>query len=168
MASAVDHSGTKGWLVAILELGAWVGVLMTGNTIIISGFRSQISNLPQTQVISPTNYRGSTRLYSVGSPCFPQCPRLSLLPSRCRILYWCYRSDIRKRAFVYLWREIRDWSRRRLSQYGCPSIQCRTCATGGPRQSRCAPATCYHIRYHDILLDRLWDELHRVSRRRTE
>ncbi|RDB25793.1 MFS glucose transporter mfs1 [Hypsizygus marmoreus] len=30
MASAVDHSGTKGWLVAILELGAWVGVLMTG------------------------------------------------------------------------------------------------------------------------------------------
>jgi hypothetical protein len=24
MASAVDNSGTKGWLVAILELGAWV------------------------------------------------------------------------------------------------------------------------------------------------
>ena len=30
MASAVDHSGTKGWLVSILELGAWVGVLVTG------------------------------------------------------------------------------------------------------------------------------------------
>ena len=30
MASAVNDSGTKGWLVSILELGAWVGVLMTG------------------------------------------------------------------------------------------------------------------------------------------
>ncbi|TFK40390.1 general substrate transporter [Crucibulum laeve] len=32
MASAVDNSGTKGWLVSILELGAWVGVLLTGYT----------------------------------------------------------------------------------------------------------------------------------------
>lgn len=30
MASAVNNPGTKGWLVAILELGAWFGVLMTG------------------------------------------------------------------------------------------------------------------------------------------
>ncbi|KAG6809902.1 hypothetical protein H0H92_014187 [Tricholoma furcatifolium] len=30
MASAVDNSNTKGWLVAILELGAWAGVLITG------------------------------------------------------------------------------------------------------------------------------------------
>ncbi|KAH7925500.1 general substrate transporter [Leucogyrophana mollusca] len=30
MASAVDNPTTKGWLVAILELGAWVGVLATG------------------------------------------------------------------------------------------------------------------------------------------
>lgn len=30
MASAVNNSGTKGWLVSILELGAWVGVLLTG------------------------------------------------------------------------------------------------------------------------------------------
>jgi len=30
MASAVDNSVTKGWLVSILELGAWFGVLMTG------------------------------------------------------------------------------------------------------------------------------------------
>jgi len=29
-ADTVDDSGKKGWLVAILELGAWVGVLMTG------------------------------------------------------------------------------------------------------------------------------------------
>ncbi|KAH9939500.1 general substrate transporter [Amylocystis lapponica] len=30
MASAVNNSGTKGWLVSILELGAWFGVLCTG------------------------------------------------------------------------------------------------------------------------------------------
>ncbi|KIJ66865.1 hypothetical protein HYDPIDRAFT_108799 [Hydnomerulius pinastri MD-312] len=30
MASAVNNTGTKGWLVAILELGAWFGVLCTG------------------------------------------------------------------------------------------------------------------------------------------
>ena len=30
MASAVDNTGTKGWLVSILELGAWAGVLCTG------------------------------------------------------------------------------------------------------------------------------------------
>lgn len=30
MGSAVSDAGTKGWLVAILELGAWFGVLITG------------------------------------------------------------------------------------------------------------------------------------------
>lgn len=30
MQEAVNDSGRKGWLVAILELGAWAGVLMTG------------------------------------------------------------------------------------------------------------------------------------------
>lgn len=30
MGSAVTNSNTKGWLVAILELGAWFGVLCTG------------------------------------------------------------------------------------------------------------------------------------------
>lgn len=30
MASAVDDPGKQGWLVSILELGAWFGVLVTG------------------------------------------------------------------------------------------------------------------------------------------
>lgn len=30
MGSATSDSGTKGWLVSILELGAWVGSLSTG------------------------------------------------------------------------------------------------------------------------------------------
>lgn len=30
MGSAVSNSNTKGWLVSILELGAWVGSLATG------------------------------------------------------------------------------------------------------------------------------------------
>lgn len=31
MGDAVSDPGKKGWLVAILELGAWFGVLMTGS-----------------------------------------------------------------------------------------------------------------------------------------
>ena len=47
MASAVNNSSTKGWLVSILELGAWFGVLCTGYladklsrkyTIVLGGF----------------------------------------------------------------------------------------------------------------------------------
>jgi len=30
MGTAVTDPGKKGWLVAILELGAWLGALMTG------------------------------------------------------------------------------------------------------------------------------------------
>ena len=30
MGNAVSDPGTRGWLVAILELGAWLGVLVTG------------------------------------------------------------------------------------------------------------------------------------------
>ncbi len=30
MGDAVSNSGKKGWLVSILELGAWFGVLVTG------------------------------------------------------------------------------------------------------------------------------------------
>lgn len=30
MADAITNPGTKGWLVSILELGAWVGVLSAG------------------------------------------------------------------------------------------------------------------------------------------
>lgn len=33
MASAVNDTGKKGWLVSILELGAWFGVLVTGESI---------------------------------------------------------------------------------------------------------------------------------------
>lgn len=32
MGPTATNSGTKGWLVAILELGAWFGVLLTGPT----------------------------------------------------------------------------------------------------------------------------------------
>lgn len=32
MASVVNDSGKQGWLVAILELGAWFGVLVTGKS----------------------------------------------------------------------------------------------------------------------------------------
>ena len=52
MSSAVNDTGKKGWLVAILELGAWFGVLVTGYladklsrkyTIVLGVFPSELS-----------------------------------------------------------------------------------------------------------------------------
>ena len=57
MSSAVNHSGRKGWLVAILELGAWFGVLVTGYladklsrkyTIVLGAFPSELSQFAGT------------------------------------------------------------------------------------------------------------------------
>lgn len=48
MASAVNHPGTKGWLVAILELGAWAGVLMTGRA---SGSRDPLDKLSRSRLL---------------------------------------------------------------------------------------------------------------------
>lgn len=36
MGKAVSDVGQKGWLVSILELGAWAGVLMTGQWVMYS------------------------------------------------------------------------------------------------------------------------------------
>lgn len=47
MGEAVDDAGKKGWLVAILELGAWAGVLMTG-TPFLSLLQSCLSSLAQS------------------------------------------------------------------------------------------------------------------------
>ncbi|KAG6908544.1 hypothetical protein DXG01_004177 [Tephrocybe rancida] len=60
MASAVGHSGTKGWLVAILELGAWAGVLMTGRFVTGLGVGSLSMAVPLYNAeIAPPEVRGS-------------------------------------------------------------------------------------------------------------
>ena len=56
MGSATSDSGTKGWLVAILELGAWFGALCTGyladklsrKYTIVAGMAQKTSSLPYT------------------------------------------------------------------------------------------------------------------------
>lgn len=55
MASAVDRPGPKGWLVAILELGAWVGVLMTGKVLVKPRIHL-IQLIGPTKVILPISY----------------------------------------------------------------------------------------------------------------
>lgn len=52
MASAVNDPGKQGWLVSILELGAWFGVLVTGKLSIIS--HSLVVDCPK-----PTSLTGS-------------------------------------------------------------------------------------------------------------
>ncbi|KAI0368644.1 general substrate transporter [Pilatotrama ljubarskyi] len=67
MASAVDKSGTKGWLVSILELGAWLGVLFTGYladrlsrkyTIVLAVIIFCIGVVVQTAAFAPSSIFG--------------------------------------------------------------------------------------------------------------
>ena len=65
MKEAVDDAGKKGWLVAILELGAWVGVLATGQSQSLSLVCLHDSNpvclptyrLPRGQALSEIYHR---------------------------------------------------------------------------------------------------------------
>lgn len=63
MGDAVSNTGKKGWLVSILELGAWFGVLVTGAPTFFHHDHLQYnSDGLMTQAISLTNYRESTPL----------------------------------------------------------------------------------------------------------
>ncbi|KAG6820960.1 hypothetical protein H0H93_009196 [Arthromyces matolae] len=75
MASAVNHSGTKGWLVAILELGAWAGVLMTGYladklsrkyTIVLAVIVFCIGVVVQTSAKEPSSIYGGRFVTGLG------------------------------------------------------------------------------------------------------
>ncbi|KAF4596319.1 hypothetical protein EYR38_007696 [Pleurotus pulmonarius] len=75
MASAVDNTGTKGWLVAILELGAWFGVLVTGfltdklsrkYTILLAVIIFCIGVIVQTAAAAPDSIYGGRFVTGLG------------------------------------------------------------------------------------------------------
>jgi len=75
MASAVDNPGSKGWLVAILELGAWLGVLLTGPssdrfsrkyTILFAVFIFCIGVIVQTTAQGPSSIFGGRFIVGLG------------------------------------------------------------------------------------------------------
>ncbi|KAL7279134.1 general substrate transporter [Trametes coccinea BRFM310] len=75
MASAVDKSGTKGWLVSILELGAWFGVLCTGYladklgrkyTIVLAVIIFCIGVIVQTCAFEPSSIFGGRFVTGLG------------------------------------------------------------------------------------------------------
>ncbi|KAI0777078.1 general substrate transporter [Irpex lacteus] len=75
MASAVNDSGTKGWLVSILELGAWVGVLITGYladklsrkyTIVLAVCIFCIGVIVQTAAFHPSSIYGGRFVTGLG------------------------------------------------------------------------------------------------------
>jgi MFS family permease len=75
MASAVDNPGTKGWLVAILELGAWFGVLCTGTladklsrkyTIVLAVVIFCIGVIVQTAAFQPSSIYGGRFITGLG------------------------------------------------------------------------------------------------------
>ncbi|KAI0787717.1 general substrate transporter [Fomes fomentarius] len=75
MKSAVDDSGTRGWLVAILELGAWLGVLATGYladklsrkyTIVLAVIVFCIGVVVQTAAFHPSSIFGGRFVTGLG------------------------------------------------------------------------------------------------------
>jgi len=75
MASAVNDPGTKGWLVAILELGAWFGVLCTGQladrlgrkrTILLAVVVFVIGVIVQTAAFKPSSIFGGRFITGLG------------------------------------------------------------------------------------------------------
>ncbi|CDO74961.1 hypothetical protein BN946_scf184945.g33 [Trametes cinnabarina] len=75
MASAVNESGTKGWLVSILELGAWFGVLCTGYladklsrkyTIVLAVIVFCIGVIVQTCAFAPSSIFGGRFITGLG------------------------------------------------------------------------------------------------------
>lgn len=74
MGSAVTNSNTKGWLVAILELGAWFGVLCTG-------------------YLADKLSRKRTIVLGSASPIIPEVQTIDIEDSRCGFLHWCRGPD---------------------------------------------------------------------------
>ncbi|KAF9003975.1 general substrate transporter [Cyathus striatus] len=75
MGDAVTNSATKGWLVSILELGAWVGVLMTGYfadklsrkyTIVLAVVVFCIGVIVQTAAFHPSSIYGGRFVTGLG------------------------------------------------------------------------------------------------------
>lgn len=74
MGSAVTNSTTKGWLVAILELGAWFGVLCTG-------------------YLADKLSRKRTIVLGNDPPIIPEVRTHEIENSRCGVLRWCRGPD---------------------------------------------------------------------------
>ncbi|PFH53022.1 hypothetical protein AMATHDRAFT_79415 [Amanita thiersii Skay4041] len=75
MASAVNDPGTKGWLVSILELGAWFGVLVTGPladrlsrkyTIVLAVVVFCVGVIVQTAAMAPPSIYGGRFVTGLG------------------------------------------------------------------------------------------------------
>ena len=153
MGDDATDSGKKGWLVAILELGAWFGVLLTG-ACIRRGQMVLVLTRWYLQALSRTSSRASTlsswRLLcsASASSCRPQRKgRTRFTEVRARSPF------IVVRIAEVLCRPICHWSGRRLAQYVCPALQCGVLSPGIARQSGRAAAALHHLRDHDLVLD---------------
>lgn len=89
MASAVDDTNTKGWLVSILELGAWFGVL-------VSGFLTDKLSRKYTILLGMwvTSERVRTKM-------------MKCAHSRYRVLHWRHCTNRRLPAVIHLRRSVR-------------------------------------------------------------
>lgn len=134
MASAVNKSGTRGWLVSILELGAWFGVLCTG-------YLADKLSRKYTILLGALSFNIRQRRYGVSlvvtfthalSDDAAQLSWYSALASLCRRLPSRRHLSLEVSVLLHPWphavltfvpRSFRNWPGSRITQYGGPAVQ---------------------------------------------
>ena len=150
MGDYTENSSKMGWLVSILELGAWLGTLYSG--FLAEIFSRKYAILVNTAIFILGVVIQSTAVTGAGQN--------SILAGRFITgkLSYVMVMDTKKltRCRYGRWFAIHD----------CTDVQCRVCAAGNSRRHGRHATDGYYHWYHDCFLDRLRYQLHWRLRRR--
>jgi MFS-type transporter involved in bile tolerance (Atg22 family) len=143
MGDYTENSSKMGWLVSILELGAWLGTLYSG--FLAEIFSRKYAILVNTAIFILGVVIQSTAITSAGHN--------AILAGRFITgKFSCLSTNLRGVK--------KKLTRRR---YGCrfaihdrTDVQCRVCAARNPRRHGRHATDGYHHWYNDRFLDRLW------------
>jgi hypothetical protein len=142
--ATLDWNPSKqGWLVSILELGAWLGCLYSGFLAeILSRKYAILVNVAifiLGVIIQATAIAGSNGASNILAGRF--------ITGTLRL------SEKEDEIDVLTVNRYGRW----IAVYDRAYVQCRDCASGGERCPRGPPTTVHHAGHHDQFLDRLWN-----------
>jgi len=139
MGDYTENSSKMGWLVSILELGAWLGTLY-------SGFLAEIFSRKYAILVN-------TAIFIIGvviqSTAVTGAGHNSILAGRFITGEFSCLLTIADRKLT------RRRHGRRFTVHDCADVQCRVCAARNSRRYGRHATDGYHHRYYDCFLDRL-------------
>jgi len=140
MGDYTENSSKMGWLVSILELGAWLGTLY-------SGFLAEIFSRKYAILVN-------TAIFIVGvviqSTAVTGAGHNSILAGRFITGELSYLLTLVDETLIYC--RHGSW----FAVHDCADVQCRVCATRNSRRHGRHATDGYYHWYHDCFLDRLW------------